>query len=144
LAKRAYADAIYATLVASCLVISGRLLSSGELSAALASLGGLERTFLVIGSSVIAGCFFAGQSVGYRGVFLLMVVPGVLAISRIPNPNLRKLGIGTSSVVVLLMWANVCASPSIAFSKIRLWRKSLLTILGSCSGSSVNWDGGGL
>jgi hypothetical protein len=104
LAKRAYADAIYATLVASCLVISGRLLSSGELSAALASLGGLERTFLVIGSSVIAGCFFAGQSVGYRGVFLLMVVPGVLAISRIPNPNLRKLGIGTSSVVVLLMW----------------------------------------
>jgi hypothetical protein len=104
LAERAYAGAIYVTLVGGCLTISRRLLSSGALSATLASLGALERTLLVIGSAVIAGCFFAGQSIGYRGVFLLMVIPGLLAISRVPERNLQKLGVGTSSVVVLLMW----------------------------------------
>jgi hypothetical protein len=104
LAVRAYAGAIYATLVGCCLVIVCRLLGPGALAASLASLEGLERTFLVIGSAVIAGCFFAGQSIGYRGVFLLMVIPGLLALSRESDPNLRKLGIGTGIVVVLLMW----------------------------------------
>jgi hypothetical protein len=104
LAARAYAGAIYATLVGCCVVIIRRLLGSGALSASLTSLEGFERTFLVIGSAVIAGCFFAGQSIGYRGVFLLMVIPGLLAISRGSESNLRKLGIGTSVIVVLLMW----------------------------------------
>jgi hypothetical protein len=104
LVVRAYAGAIYATLVGCCVVIGRRLFGSGTLTASLASLGGLERTFLVIGSSVIAGCFFAGQSIGYRGVFLLMVIPGLLALSRESDHNLRRLGIGTSFVVVLLMW----------------------------------------
>jgi hypothetical protein len=104
LAVRAYAGTIYATLVGCCVVIIRRLLGSGALAASLASIEGLERTLLVIGSAVIAGCFFAGQSIGYRGVFLLLVIPGLLAISRGSDPNLRKLGIGTSIVVVLLMW----------------------------------------
>jgi hypothetical protein len=102
--ERAYASVIYATLVGCCLVISRRLLGFGALSAALTSLGGVERTSLVIGSAVIAGCFFAGQSIGYRGVFLLMLIPGLLGISRESDCGLRKLGIGTSFVVVLLMW----------------------------------------
>jgi hypothetical protein len=104
LAVRAYAGAIYSTLVGCCVVIIRRLLGSGALAASLVSLEGRERTLLVIGSAVIAGCFFAGQSIGYRGVFLLLVIPGLLAISRGSDPNLRKLGIGTSIVVVLLMW----------------------------------------
>jgi hypothetical protein len=80
-------------------------LGSGELSTALASLNGLERITLVIGSAVIGGCFFAGQSIGYRGVFLLLVLPGLLAISRRPaSRDLRALGFGTSVVIVMLMW----------------------------------------
>jgi hypothetical protein len=105
LAESAYSAGIYATLVGFCLVICRRLLSWGELSTALASLSWLERNSLVIGSAVIAGCFFAGQSIGYRGVFLLMVIPGLLAIARRPaSRNLRNLGMGTSVVIVLLMW----------------------------------------
>lgn len=104
LVVRAYAGAIYATLVGCCVVIVKRLLGSGALTASLASLEGLDQTLLMIGGAIIAGCFFAGQSIGYRGVFLLLVIPGLLAISRGSNPNLRKLGIGTSIVVVLLMW----------------------------------------
>jgi hypothetical protein len=60
---------------------------------------------LVIGSAVIVGCFFAGQSVGYRGVFLLLVVPGLLTMSRASRLELRNLGLGTSGIIVLLMWS---------------------------------------
>ncbi len=53
---------------------------------------------------MIAGCFFAGQSIGYRGVFLLMMMPGLLAISRTSVRKLCVLGLATSVIVVLLMW----------------------------------------
>jgi hypothetical protein len=53
---------------------------------------------------VIAGCFFAGQSVGYRGVFFLLAIPGLLAISRTSSRDIRNLGLGTCVVIVLLMW----------------------------------------
>jgi hypothetical protein len=57
---------------------------------------------LVIGCAVIVGCFFAGQSIGYRGVFLLMVIPGLLGIARPPaSRNMRALGTGASVVIVL-------------------------------------------
>ena len=105
LAGRSLAAAIYATMIGVCWAVCRRLLSAGELAAALASLFGLERTLLVIGCAVIAGCFFAGQSIGYRGVFLLMVIPGLFGIARPPaSRNLRAVGTGASMVIVLLMW----------------------------------------
>jgi hypothetical protein len=95
---------LYAILVGSSVAICRKLLRSGELRAAIASLTPPERLFLVIGSGVIAGCFFAGQSVGYRGVYFLLAVPGLLAISRATSPEIRKLSLGTCVVIVLLMW----------------------------------------
>jgi hypothetical protein len=59
---------------------------------------------MVIGSAVIAGCFFAGQSIGYRGIFLLLVLPGLLALSRSTNRGLRALSLGSAIVIVFLMW----------------------------------------
>ena len=105
LVERVAATGLYAALVGACLAICWRLLRFGELCAALASLSGLERVLLVIGSAVIVGCFFAGQSVGYRGVFLLLVVPGLLTMSRASRLELRNLGLGTSGIIVLLMWS---------------------------------------
>ena len=105
LVGRTFAAAIYATMIGVCWVVCRRLLSSGELGTALASLSGLERTLLLIGCAVIVGCFFAGQSIGYRGVFLLMVVPGLLGIARSPaSRNMRAVGTAASVVIVLLMW----------------------------------------
>ena len=51
-------------------------------------------------------CFYVrpGQSIGYRGVFLLLVLPGLLALSRAPARALRVLAFGTGIVIVLLMW----------------------------------------
>ena len=103
-AQSIVAGGLYAILVGSSVAICRRLLSSGELRGALASLTRPERLFLVIGSAVIAGCFFAGQSVGYRGVYFLLALPGLLAISRSSSRDIRNLSLGTSVIIVLLMW----------------------------------------
>jgi hypothetical protein len=125
LVERAFAGAVYATLVGFCVVICRRLLGFGEFNAAFISLSGLERSFLVIGSAVIVGCFFAGQSTGYRGVFLLMIMPGLLAISRRPaSRNLRALSLGTGFVIALLMWGECL-------------RLALYSALDNCLGSEV-------
>jgi hypothetical protein len=95
---------LYAVLICAAIAICRRLLRWCELRAALATLTPLERQLLVIGSAVIVGCFFAGQSIGYRGIFLLLVMPGLLAVSRVPLRRCRALGLGAAIVVVLLMW----------------------------------------
>ena len=50
-----------------------------------AALGGLDerrRLALLAGALLVTGCFFAGQSAGYRGIFLLLVLPGLFALGR--------------------------------------------------------------
>jgi hypothetical protein len=100
----AVAAGLYAGLGGAALVICRRLFSMPELCAATAGLSGRERTLMVIGSAVIAGCFFAGQSIGYRGVYLLLVLPGLLALARSSARRVRTLCLGTAVVIVLLMW----------------------------------------
>src|SRR5262249_41193046 len=41
-----------------------------------------DQVFLVIGCALIVGCFFAGQSIGYRGIAFLFALPGFLALAR--------------------------------------------------------------
>lgn len=53
-----------------------------DLRARFASLAETDRIPLVIGALVLVGCFFAGQSVYYRAVFILMILPGLLALTR--------------------------------------------------------------
>jgi hypothetical protein len=91
-------------LVCAALAICRRLSRFPELRAAIAELPSGERVLVVIGSAVIAGCFFAGQSIGYRGIFLLLVLPGLLALSRSAVRELRALCLGSAIVIVLLMW----------------------------------------
>ena len=96
--------ALYAGLLGAALATCRRLWRMPGLHAAIAVLPGRERILLVIGSAVIAGCFFAGQSIGYRGIFLLLVMPGLLALSRSAGRELRALCLASAIVVVLLMW----------------------------------------
>jgi hypothetical protein len=104
LVQRIVTGGLYATLLGFSLAICRSLSGIDELRRALALLTRPERVFLVIGSAVIAGCFFVGQSIGYRGVYFLLVIPGLLAISRTSSADTRKLILGTSVVIVLLMW----------------------------------------
>jgi hypothetical protein len=95
---------LYGGLAGAALAICRRLSRFAELRAAIAELPEGERVFMVIGSAVIAGCFFAGQSIGYRGIFLLLVMPGLLALSRSGSRERRTLCLGSAIVIVLLMW----------------------------------------
>ena len=95
---------LYAGLAGAALAICRRLLRLPGMHAGVTALSGRERILLVIGNAVIAGCFFAGQSIGYRGIFLLLVLPGLLGLSRSAFRGLRVLCLGTAIVIVLLMW----------------------------------------
>ena len=97
-------DGLYGGLAGAALAICRRLSRFAELCAASAELPSGERVLMVIGGAVIAGCFFAGQSVGYRGIFLLLVMPGLLTLSRSGVRELRALCLGSAIVIVLLMW----------------------------------------
>ena len=53
-----------------------------NIAAALHRLDKSRRLALLTGALLLSGCFFAGQSVGYRGIFLLLVLPGLFALGR--------------------------------------------------------------
>ena len=78
---------LYALLLAGGAVICRDLLTRAPLRQTFARIGERERIFLVIGSVLIVGCFFAGQNIGYRGIFLLFVLP---ACSRLDAVLIRR------------------------------------------------------
>src|SRR5262249_6557729 len=93
------------------------LLRTGRLHAALLELSGEEHIFFAIGSALMVGCFFAGQNLGYRGIFLLLVIPGLLALWRsAPERSLRALGAVTSVVILFLMWGE-CIRQNLATAR---------------------------
>ena len=104
LAGRLTADGLLAVLGGGCWAICRRVLRDNEWSTAFSALNRYDAVFLVLGSAVIVGCFFVGQNVGYRGIFLLFVVPGILALARSACGALRRLTLATAGVIVLLMW----------------------------------------
>ncbi len=64
-----------------------------------------QSALLLIGGVMIVACFFAGQSVGYRGVLLLLVLPALLVLDR-PNvpPALRRVGHYTILAILIVMF----------------------------------------
>ena len=74
----------------------------------LAQLQELERTFLIIGAALVSGSFFAGGNYGYRGIYLLFALPGVLAMSRTTDSkHLRLVAIVAYGLIIALMWAGL-------------------------------------
>jgi hypothetical protein len=83
-----------------------------DISAALCRVDEARRLALLAGALLLSGCFFAGQNVLYRGIFLFLVIPGLSALAQD-----RKAGAIASAarvaltVIPLLMWTEA----------IRLW-----------------------
>jgi hypothetical protein len=98
-------DATMAVLLILTAVQVLRLARDGNLAAAFAKMPERDAMFLVIGAALIAGCFFAGQSVGYRGVHLIFVVAGLVAMRRAADTrNTRATLSQALMIVVFLMW----------------------------------------
>jgi hypothetical protein len=60
---------------------------------------------LQIGAALMVGCFFAGQSVGYRAILLLLVLPGLALLDRPEIPSrLRRLSRYTTVLILVVMF----------------------------------------
>jgi hypothetical protein len=99
----------YAALVATlagCSLLGGYLISrSSQLLEAYDRMREIDRRFLIAGAALIAGCFFAGQSIGYRGVYLIFVVAGLVALRReLSRGVARGLITALTIAILLLMW----------------------------------------
>jgi hypothetical protein len=77
-----------------------------DFRAAVTRLPKPEKMFLLIGAALIGGCFFTGSSIGYRGIHLLLTVPGLVAMARLEGVmGLRQLAVQECTLVVALTWA---------------------------------------
>ena len=72
---------------------------------AFAALPRRDAIFLLLGAAIICGCFFAVQNIVYRGVFMLLTLPGLmkLANSDMP-PALRRVVAATLVAVLYVLW----------------------------------------
>jgi len=78
----------------------------------VAGLTEAERVFLLLGGTVMVGCFFAGQSFRYRAVFMLFVLPATTALWFGPYGRFTTRLFGITSIgVMLVMWGYYLAQP---------------------------------
>lgn len=64
-----------------------------------------EADFLLVGAAIICGCFFANENALYRGIFLLLALPGLLALApELPLPFGRAALRATCVAIVFVLW----------------------------------------
>ena len=96
------AAALIFTVCAMAVVVILRRIREAGLSLDWSS---LDVRFLAIGAALIAGCFFAGQSLGYRGVHLLFTFPALLYLRRsTADPAVRNLFGLSLAGILFAMW----------------------------------------
>jgi hypothetical protein len=75
-------------------------------AAAFARLSPDEHIFLCIGLMVIVGCFFVGGNILYRAIFLLLTVPGLLAMAGSEKDSITFSSLRQSiGLILFLMWS---------------------------------------
>jgi hypothetical protein len=73
--------------------------------ASLAKLTPMTHQFLLVGAVLIVGCFFAGQNINYRSIFLLLVMPGSLTLAQVATSRpLRNGMIVTTGSILCVLW----------------------------------------
>ncbi len=84
------------------LLIGLRLGLRADTGAALARLDGRERSFLLVGALLITSCFFAAQSIDYRAVHMLLMLPSLIALRGHNAP--QRLQLAALGTLALLWW----------------------------------------
>jgi hypothetical protein len=105
----AFFPALPYTIMLALLIITAvqviRLAGNRNVVSAFIGMVLQDSIFLVIGAALIVGCFFAGRSDEYKGIHLVFVVAGLLAMRRVANsPATRAMVTQTVIIVVFLMW----------------------------------------
>ena len=102
---------LLALLLACVYFLARRLVVRAENRRVVAGLPPRQGVLLLVGAAMVAGCFFAGQSIGYRGVLLLLVLPGLLLLDQpdVPSP-LRLVSRCTILAILIVMFRLVAVS----------------------------------
>jgi hypothetical protein len=101
----AFIVGVFCLLVLAAVTVALKLSWNTNFRTAFAALTPPESGFLVIGSTLICGCFFASENDGYRGIHFLFVLPGLLALSTAQAAHgLRAVFRGTVVAVMLALW----------------------------------------
>lgn len=69
---------------------------------AVAAFATRDRAFLLAGAALLVGCFFLSQNVAYRGIDLLLVLPGLMRLSGMRTLTQRIMAYTTGTVLFLL------------------------------------------
>ncbi len=66
---------------------------------------GMELQLVAIGGILLGACFFAGQNINYRGIYFLLVVPGLVALHRSAGETaVRQFYAQMIGAALFLMW----------------------------------------
>lgn len=80
------------------------------------------RNLFLFGAAIISGCFFAGQSEGYRGIFLLLLLPWLFMVWRqASDSSVRRFGRQVALVVLFLLWQGALTWNEIFLRTLRVW-----------------------
>jgi len=117
---------IVGTMALLTVVPALRIARAPATRASIAQLSPRQSFFLASGAALIAGCFFAGQSLNYRGVHLLLVLPAFLALSEREADQLDRSRFWRASVVIVfLMWGDCLrtwvSSDGLMLARLGLW-----------------------
>jgi hypothetical protein len=97
--------AVAAMLLGLTLVQAVFLARRADLAGALQRLPQLTSHLLVASCLLIVACFFAGQNIGYRGVLLILLLPGLLALAVDLQLCALRIRIHTTIAAILfVMW----------------------------------------
>ena len=108
----ALGEGIFRTLIAASLLgaLSGLAVARAVRTARLLGHAQIDWTasetqFLAIGGLLVAVCFFAGQNVNYRGIFLLPVLSGLIYLRRsAKDREVRRFCGRMIAAVLFVMW----------------------------------------
>ena len=90
---------ILLVLVAFALALAA-LLVRGGLAAGYRRLCPFDAALLACGAALLVGCFFVGNSILYRAIFLLLALPGLLRLATLIEPAPTRLVIQATCVAV--------------------------------------------
>jgi hypothetical protein len=103
--QQAVAAALFAVLLVDASWRVAKLSREKGFDASIEALTPLDAALLWVGSTLIFACFMAGQNVDYRGIHLLLVLPGILALARTSDTaRLQRLWRWTAVTILFLMW----------------------------------------
>jgi hypothetical protein len=96
---------VASVLLTAALTMAFRLTRRVDFRACVEAIPDRSHQFLLIGGLLVVGCFFAGQNIGYRGVFLLLILPGLLALTHAsPGLAMRNVFALTAGAVLCVAW----------------------------------------